>query len=175
MKKLKKELKPMLKLFKYTFLIVITILSFYLINNYIDSTQKIESEISIENYIEKDSVLFHDKVLKMLFKYKLEHPYIVMAQALEESGRFNSKIFKENKNLFGMTMPWNRATLAIDIKYGHAVYLSCKESIIDYALFQMAYMKGLNREQYFDKLSNYAENKDYVDNLKKIMKEHGWN
>lgn len=130
-----------------------------------------QPEINIE--IGKlDSAEFADQLLTYIFDLRLEHPYIVFAQAVEESGHFKSEIFQENNNLFGMKMPWNRATTAIGINRGHAVYTSWRQSVIDYAFFQMSYMRGLTREEYLSKLSkSYAENKKYVANLKRIINQ----
>ncbi len=124
----------------------------------------------ITNIDKLDSAEFADQLLTYIFDLRLEHPYIVFAQAIEESGHFKSEIFQENNNLFGMKMPWNRATTAIGINRGHAVYTSWRQSVIDYAFFQMSYMRGLTREEYLLKLSkSYAENKKYVANLKRII------
>lgn len=124
----------------------------------------------ITNIDNLDSAEFADQLLTYIFDLRLEHPYIVFAQAIEESGHFKSEIFQENNNLFGMKMPWNRATTAIGINRGHAVYTSWRQSVIDYAFFQMSYMRGLTREEYLSKLSkSYAENKKYVANLKRII------
>lgn len=124
----------------------------------------------ITNIDNLDSAEFADQLLTYIFDLRLEHPYIVFAQAIEESGHFKSEIFQENNNLFGMKMPWNRATTAIGINRGHAVYTSWRQSVIDYAFFQMSYMRGLTRDEYLSKLSkSYAENKKYVANLKRII------
>ncbi|MCK9164028.1 MAG: glucosaminidase domain-containing protein [Bacteroidales bacterium] len=135
-------------------------------------SKKKNSEVQkIEHLEPTDSTAFADELLTYIFELRLEHPYIVFAQAIEESGHFKSIIFEENNNLFGMKMAWNRTTTAIGINRGHAVYTSWKQSVIDYAFFQMSYMRGLTREEYLIKLSNsYAENEQYVDNLQKILK-----
>ena len=62
---------------------------------------------------------------------RIEHPYIVYAQAMIESNNFQSKIYRENNNMFGMKMPERRATLAIGINKGHAVYRNWRECVID--------------------------------------------
>ena len=67
-----------------------------------------------------------------------------MHKALKESARFTSNIYKENHNLFGMKVPERRSTVVIGVNRGHAVYLDWKMSVIDYALFQEAYMSGIN-------------------------------
>lgn len=109
-----------------------------------------------------DTLEFKDSVLNFIFELRLEHPYIVYSQAIIESGNFTSNIWKENNNMFGMKMPERRATLAIGINKGHSVYKSWKECIVDYALFQSSYLRGLSEEEYFVKIGNsYAEDGSY--------------
>lgn len=119
-----------------------------------------------------DTLSFQDSVLNYIYQLRLEHPYIVYAKAVIESGNFTSTIFKENNNLFGMKMPESRATLAIRINRGHSVYRSWKESIIDYGLYQMAYAKGLSEDDYFKKIgNNYSEDKMYIQKVKAIKSQ----
>lgn len=114
----------------------------------------------------QDTTEFADKVLALIFEMRIEHPYVVLAQARLESGNFNSQIFRENNNLFGMKMPWRRATFASGVNRGHAVYDSWEHSVYDYALWQSAYMRGLTQEQYLERLSgSYAEDRGYKQKL----------
>ena len=116
-----------------------------------------------------------DDILNYMFELRIEHPYIVYAQAVIESNNFQSKIYRENNNMFGMKMPERRATLAIGINKGHAVYRDWRECIIDYALFQMSYKKGLTEEQYLQSLKGYASDTTYIHKVRllkeKIIKE----
>lgn len=110
-----------------------------------------------------------DSVLNFIYDMRLEHPYIVYAQAIIESSNFTSKIWKENNNMFGMKMPERRATLACSIKYGHSVYKNWRDCLIDYALYQMSYMRGLTEDEYFEKLKNcYASDEYYINKIKKL-------
>ena len=134
-------------------------------------SKQLETNIEIDKL---DSAEFADQLLTYIFDLRLEHPYIVFAQAIEESGHFKSEIFQENNNLFGMKMAWNRTTTAIGINRGHAVYTSWRQSVIDYAFFQMSYMRGLTREEYLLKLSkSYAENPNYENNINQLLKQRG--
>jgi len=100
----------------------------------------------------------------------MAHPDIVYAQAMLESNNGRSKIFRESNNLFGMKLAKNRPTTAIDEQFGHAYYSTWKASVIDYALYQSAYLRGLSKESYFKYLSqNYAEDVEYVNKLKAII------
>ena len=47
-----------------------------------------------------------------------------------------------------MKVPERRSTVVIGVNRGHAVYLDWKMSVIDYALFQEAYMSGLTEDEY---------------------------
>lgn len=112
---------------------------------------------------------FKDSVLNFIYDMRLEHPYIVYAQCIVETGNFTSTIMKENNNLFGMKLPERRATLALGVKRGHAYYRTWKESIIDYSLYQMAYMRGLSEEEYFEKLKqSYASDTYYINKIRQL-------
>lgn len=113
-----------------------------------------------------------DSVLNFIYDMRLEHPYIVYAQCIVETGNFTSIIMKENNNLFGMKLPERRATLALGVKKGHAYYRDWKESIIDYSLYQMAYMRGLTEEEYFERLSkSYAMDEYYIKKLRQLKQK----
>ena len=112
---------------------------------------------------------FKDSVLNFIYDMRLEHPYIVYAQCIVETGNFTSTIMKENNNLFGMKLPERRATLALGVKRGHSYYRSWRESIIDYSLYQMAYMRGLSEEEYFEKLKqSYASDTYYINKIRQL-------
>lgn len=115
---------------------------------------------------------FSDNLLEYIYEMRIEHPYIVYAQALKESARFTSNIYKENHNLFGMKVPERRSTVVIGVNRGHAVYLNWKMSVIDYALFQEAYMSGLSEDEYLVRLGRiYASDTNYEKDLRKLLKE----
>ena len=115
---------------------------------------------------------FSDSLLEYIYEMRIEHPYIVYAQALKESARFTSNIYKENHNLFGMKVPERRSTVVIGVNRGHAVYLDWKMSVIDYALFQEAYMSGLTEDEYLVRLGRiYASDTNYEKDLRKLLKE----
>jgi len=115
---------------------------------------------------------FSDSLLEYIYEMRIEHPYVVYAQALKESARFTSNIYKENHNLFGMKVPERRSTVVIGVNRGHAVYLDWKMSVIDYALFQEAYMSGLSEDEYLVRLGRiYASDTNYEKDLRKLLKE----
>lgn len=131
--------------------------------------EEFSDPVKIESVVVSDD--FQDHLLELIFEIKLEHPYIVIAQAILESGNYQSQIFRENNNLFGMKMPYRRSTLAVGINKGHAVFKSWKHSVYDYGLYQMAYMRGMSENEYLDSLNRtYAEDGKYKDKLLTILK-----
>jgi len=52
------------------------------------------------------------RAIALFSKYRALMPYI-LAQAKHETGNFTSKVFKENKNYFGMKLPRVRPSKAI--------------------------------------------------------------
>lgn len=114
-------------------------------------------------------IVFEVEVYEYIQSLNISHPDIVFAQARIESGNFQSKLFLDYNNMFGMKMPNNRPTLAIGkTSTGFAIFNSWKESIIDYAIYQSYYAKNLTEEEYIDFLNkNYAEDPIYSIKIKK--------
>ena len=124
------------------------------------------------NLLEDDSVKFsQDNLVKELKRLNVRFPHIVLAQSILETGHWESRIYQENNNLFGMKQARARATTAKGTQLGHAYYDDWKESVTDYALYQAAYLNKLRTEKkylnYLDK--NYAEAKNYDKNLITII------
>ena len=129
----------------------------------------VESTVVI---LEDDSVKFsQDNLVKELKRLNVRFPHIVLAQSILETGHWESRIYQENNNLFGMKQARARATTAKGTQLGHAYYDDWKESVTDYALYQAAYLNKLRTEKkylnYLDK--NYAEAKNYDKNLITIV------
>lgn len=103
----------------------------------------------------------------------IEHPHIVLAQMKLESGNYTSKLALENNNYFGMKQPRKRATTSIGEKNGYASYKSWVHSVLDYALWQKEYARGLTENQYLDSLGSYAEDKNYIVKVKKLSQNLG--
>ena len=119
-----------------------------------------------------DSISLVDSVYTCIFLLRIEHPDIVMAQCIEESGGFTSLLFKEGNNCTGMRVPAQRPTLATGALYNHARFASWRECLADYAIWQSIYARGLTREDYLAYLDRvYAEKKGYSERLKKIIND----
>ena len=135
----------------------------------IDEMHFEEQVIIVNQRINND---FSKKALaEELKRLNVKYPHIVMAQAMIESGHFQSNIFRSNHNLFGMKEARQRVTTARGTNLNHAYYENWKESVIDYAMFQAAYLKDLKTEAayllYLD--ANYAEAQRYDSAVKKMV------
>ena len=122
--------------------------------------------------LEEDANMFsQDALVEELKRLNVRFPHIVLAQAILETGYYESRIYNENNNLFGMKQARARATTALGTQLGHAYYNDWKESVTDYALYQAAYLNKLRTEKkylnYLDR--NYAEAKDYDKKLEAII------
>lgn len=122
-----------------------------------------------------DSSFSQAKLVQMLKDLNVRFPHIVMAQAIIESGHFQSNIFRTNHNLFGMKQARMRCTTAKGTNLAHAYYDNWKESVYDYAFFQSRYLHDLKTEaQYLEYLDrNYAEAKDYDAAIQRVIENEG--
>jgi hypothetical protein len=100
---------------------------------------------------------------------RIDHPKVVLAQAIEES-RFNSNVFRKYNNLFGMKEASCRVATVSSKSGAYKHYNSWQESVIDYSLWQLQQnICEMTDMEYIDFLSGrYAENPKYKDNLIKI-------
>ena len=106
-------------------------------------------------------------IKKELNSLRVEHSDIVLRQYALESGIGTSRLARECNNIFGMKYPTKRPTTAIGkTKSGFAIYVSVREAIIDYLLWQAYYAKGLSRQQYLNVLQrNYGGSNNYLQKL----------
>ncbi len=134
----------------------------------------IELTVYDDTVTEPVDTLMTDSILvDMLRKYNVKFAYIVLAQARQESNHYKSKIAIENKNLFGLKVATGRPTTALGTKRNHAYYESYEMSVLDYALYQAAYMRKIKNERdYVAYLNrNYAADPQYDINIKRHFKE----
>lgn len=133
----------------------------------IKMSQKIEQD---ERRIE---LSLEDDVYSYIFALRIEHPDIVFAQCIEESGNFKSQLFLQGNNCLGMKVPSLRPTKAVGAIYGHARFQSWKDCIADYAIWQSVTARRLSRDEYFALLDRiYAEKEGYSNRLKAIIKKN---
>lgn len=111
---------------------------------------------------------------KKINELNIKHPDIVFAQAFLESGGFKSKKFIENNNMFGMKQAQSRPNTSIGVDAnGFAIYDWWDDSLIDYSMYQSAYLNHLNdRHEYLEYLKrNYASDTTYISKLKSIIEK----
>ena len=123
--------------------------------------------------IEEHNSFNEDKLIEEISKLNFKFPHIVLAQAILETGHFESKIFVENNNLFGMKEARVRLNLAKGTQYGHAYYDNWKESVSDYALWYSTFAYKCKNEKQLYKLLNkqYAEANYYPQALQRIIEK----
>ena len=131
--------------------------------------EPIETELIVLD--SSESTFSQEALVEEIKKLNIRFPHIVLAQSILETGYWESRIYQENHNLFGMKQARARATTANGTQLGHAYYDDWKESVTDYALYQAAYLNKIRKEnqylRYLDK--NYAEAKDYDKKLEVII------
>jgi hypothetical protein len=131
-----------------------------------------------KNKIKKDDhiELSYNSLYKKIVSIGIDYPEIAWAQAVLESGHFNSPIFRSNNNLFGMRFPKKRETVAIKEKKGFSAYSDWNKSVEDYKMYQDYIFKDkqISKEKYYDLLDrSYSESgKSYSNKLKCIIKKY---
>jgi flagellum-specific peptidoglycan hydrolase FlgJ len=126
------------------------------------------------SFVEKEleETLLQEQIEETIYKMNFKYPHIVLAQAKLESSNFNSTIFKENNNLFGMKQARTRPTTATGTSRSHATYGTWKDSIVDYALYSSTYLSGKTENEYYAYLGrNYAQDPEYVTKLRQIVEK----
>lgn len=159
-------------------LVQFVMLSTILVFNIISMNQTSEKFDDIKYISEETKVLIIEennkfseaRLREYIITTNIRFPHIVLAQAKLESGNFKSNIFLENNNLFGMKVARKRPTLNKGENHNHAYYDNWKESVLDYAFYQAAFLNSLKTEDaYYAYLSNnYAEDSDYVQKVRNL-------
>lgn len=149
-----------------------------------EDTSRVHMQLSVEDDIVvtpqevkmcDTPLTIEDSVFTFIFECRIEHPHIVMAQCVEESGNFTSRSFLEGNNCTGMKVPHRRPTLCNGALLGHAKFTSWQDCIKDYAIWQGLYCAGKTESEYFAYLDRvYAEKKEYSKRLKRIISERGF-
>lgn len=115
----------------------------------------------------------NDKLIKKIKEMNFLFPYIVYGQAILETNNFQSNVFIENKNMFGMKIPTKRVTLSNGRQGAYAYYTNWVDSLYDYGLYYATYLSQFQiEEDYYNYLSQfYAEDTAYVTKLKNIIQK----
>lgn len=132
-----------------------------------------ESELIIVNPSNTNRQFTQEKMIQLMMDLNIKFPHIVMSQSIIETGHFQSKIFKENNNLFGMRQAQTRINTAKGTQYNHAYYDTWQESVYDYAFYQSRYLGNIRtEEEYLNYLSrSYAEDPTYISKVKSLIQK----
>ena len=159
-----------------TFALLISLLVIWLISSAMSKTVTKEIYIDGETkmlVLEEHNEFSEEKLDAYLREINIKFPNIVKAQATLETGYFKSEMFIVNHNLFGMKVAKLRPTTALGENLGHAFYDNWKQSVLDYAFYQAAYLRQIKTEgDYLTYLElNYAEDPQYINKIKKLIKQ----
>jgi len=133
----------------------------------------LEMEHEVKLIMANESKFTEEKLIDEIKGLHFPFPYIVMAQAIHESGNYSSKLFLENRNMFGMKAVHSRITTCKGEQEGYALYDTWTDCVVDRALYSTTYLSTVKTEdEYYNFLSQfYAEDKEYVDKLKRIINQ----
>lgn len=103
------------------------------------------------------------------------YPEYIMAQAIQESSCGSTSPNGTN-NLFGMKLPRNRETTAMNIGTSdrYAKYKNWELSVIDRVLWELYVFnyKKPTKKEYLEKLKTYAEDEHYIDKINKLSENY---
>lgn len=166
------------KIFLYTLIGLIFVSLSSMFYGYSIGLKYVNKNDNISDYekiilINESDSFSEKKLISMLKELNVSYPHIAYAQSMIETGFWQSKIFFENHNLFGMKEAKFRVTSAGGTQHNHAYYDHWRQSVYDYAFYQCRYLHNIKSEdEYFQYLSeNYAEDTLYVNKVKKIIVE----
>jgi uncharacterized FlgJ-related protein len=183
-----KKVKDNVVSFSYNFLrvafftIMIAIVSFLF--SFLSQIKKKEeladNKVYVKKYVVKKQYVFVKDTFSIkkfkdyLLSLNVKFPHIIYAQAKMETANFSSNLFKNHNNLFGMKPAMQRPkTYSYTTDSGFAGYKNWKQSVMDYVLLQVSYMKDLKTEdEYYKYLSkNYADTDYYAKKVKELSEE----
>ena len=132
------------------------------LNNKLDSLIVNNNNYSYSHITTFENKSPEEGIDEALQYYNIEHPTIVKAQAILETGNFTSDLCIKNNNLFGLYDSKNKRYYS----YNH-----WWESIIAYK--KLIQRKYDNSKYYYMFLEDikYAKDKEYINKLKEIAEE----
>jgi len=115
-----------------------------------EEVEEVEEVENLDNPIPK----FYQEVVNTLPNYPEEMQEFITAQAMHETGIFESDLFKKYNNAFGMKQPTQRKTTSAGISpTGYATYKTVADSIKDLDL----YFQAKQYPQTFDNAESYVD------------------
>lgn len=150
----------------FVFKVIAIFLSGVICGNFLNSKSSIytsDAELST----------LQDSVINEMVCLNIKYPHIVLAQAQIESNNFKSRLFRRNKNMFGMKVAKSRPTCAQRSANGYAFYDTWRESIIDYAFYQSSFLRNKSESDYIAALAaSYASDTTYASKIRHLSKSN---
>ena len=104
-----------------------------------------------------------DGLMEALIYYEVQHPQIVYAQAVLETGHFKSDLCLNDNNLFGL---YNSK------KHRYYTFAHWKDCVIAYKrMVQYKYKDGDDYLNFLKEIG-YAEDPEYISKLKKVVNKN---
>ena len=126
-----------------------------------------ETEITFK----RDADFSQEKLIFEMKRLKIQHPHIALAQMMIETNYFKHPRFKNRSNIAGLRRAGSRITTASGYDdSGFAEFTDWKQSLLDYALLQTGFARGLTEEQYYQWLKSYTHEEDYIKLVKSVIK-----
>lgn len=164
-----------LNLFKIVSLLVLAFVGVIVLSSFIykQEVKKVYVQAEQKITLENKNEFSKEKLVALIKDLHIKHPDIVYTQFTFESGHFQAPLFKRQNNLMGMRYATTRPTTAIGEEGGYAVYRDWRDCVIDYALYQSSFLRGANKQDYYQYLQEvYAENKNYSKEIKSYIKNN---
>ncbi len=159
---------------KYKLYFVGSLLLFFILLSSFISAKKENKYLTNETEVtyKRDADFSQEKLIFEMKRLKIEHPHIALAQMMIETDYFKHPRFKNRSNIAGLRRAGSRATTASGYDdSGFAEFADWKQSLLDYTLLQTGFARGLTEEQYYQWLKNYTHEDDYVNLVKKVIKQ----
>ncbi len=168
-----RKVTPIKFIYVFLGLFVITFALSFLLCSFIYKTTVLTEEAKLI-VMRENNEFSKQKFKEYVLSLNVKFPNIVMAQAELESSHFNSVMFHENNNMFGMKPAKLRPTTNKGENRGHAYFDSWKDCVLDYAFYSATYLNEIKTEaEYLNYLkSSYAEDPNYINKLKTILKKN---
>ena len=151
-----------------------TLLLFFILLSSFISAKKDNKYITNETEIifKRDIDFSQEKLIYEMKRLKIQHPHIALAQMMIETNYFKHPRFKNRSNIAGLRRAGSRITTASGYDdSGFAEFTDWKQSLLDYALLQTGFARGLTEEQYYQWLKSYTHEDDYIKLVKQVIKQ----
>jgi flagellum-specific peptidoglycan hydrolase FlgJ len=157
--------------------VTICLFSIFLINTAGVVNERLATQIKVPKDFyttmdtENDSIISDAILYSHLSAMRVSHAKIILIQAKLESNNYSSDLYKRNHNLFGMKISTSRVTTAGYGRGGYKEYLSWRESVTDYVLWQLTNkVDNLSETEYINFLGKiYAEDPNYTQKIRKYL------